>query len=162
MPRTVSQRIVFTLMMVFVMVFAMTVYTVAISQGGLTGQTFRIAIQEMWVEYVIVFCLIFFVITKLAMKLAARMVDPRENGRGLVTVSIQSCTVMCIVPIITLIATFLHNGFTSQWFVQWITTWVQCFPMAFFLQIFYAGPLVRFVFRHIFPEKAEVRETAEA
>ena len=32
------------------------------------------------------------------------------------------------------------------------------FPMAFFWQLIYAGPIVRFIFRHIFPEKENVKE----
>lgn len=151
MPKTTFQRIVFSLMMVFVMVYCMTVYTIAMAGGQLTYAVFSAAIHEMWIEYIIVFCLIFFFITRLAMKMAARMVDPAESGRGLVTLSIQSCTVMCIVPAITLIVTLLHHGFTGAWFTQWITTLVICFPMAFFLQIFFAGPLVRFLFRRLFP-----------
>ena len=70
MPKTKFQSIVFTTMMVFCMVFCMTVYTIAMKFGGLSYTVFGLAIREMWVEYVIVFLLIFFVITKLAQKLA--------------------------------------------------------------------------------------------
>ena len=155
MPKTTTQRIIFTLMMVFVMVYIMTVYTVSLGQGGLSYGILAGALREMWTEYIIVFCLIYFVITRAAMKIASRILDPASSPRGLVMLSIQCCTVLCIVPVITLIATFLHHGATSQWFVQWITTLVQCFPMAFFTQLFFAGPLVRFLFRKICrPEQA--------
>ena len=52
------------------MIFQMTCYTISMNMGGLTPQVFRMAIQEMWLEYVVVFCLIFFIITELAKKLA--------------------------------------------------------------------------------------------
>lgn len=58
--------------MVFCMVFCMTCYTIALKMGGLTSQVFLLAM----LEYVIVFCLIFFVITKAAQKLAFRIVTP--------------------------------------------------------------------------------------
>lgn len=153
MPKTKFQSVIFTLLMVFFMVFCMTVYTIALSNGKLTYMTFAIAIKEMWIEYVIVFVLIFFIITKLAQKLAFRIINPKEDKPIFVIIAIQSFTVCLIVPTITLIATFLHNGFTSQWFVQWITTAALCFPMAYCLQIFFIGPLVRFLFRHIFAKQ---------
>lgn len=59
MPKTKFQSIIFTLIMVFCMVFCMTCYTIALKMGGLTSQVFLLAIKEMWLEYVIVFCLIF-------------------------------------------------------------------------------------------------------
>ncbi len=152
MPKTKFQSVVFTLLMVFCMVFCMTSYTIALKFGGLNYQVFAIAIKEMWVEYVIVFCLIFFVITKLAMKLASRVIDPAKSQPIFMILAIQCFTVCLIVPTITLIATFLHNGFTADWFTQWIQSAVLCFPMALCLQVFYVGPLVRFVFRHIFPQ----------
>lgn len=150
MPKTTAQRIIFTILMVFGMVFCMTVYTIALQAGALELHTFSLAIQEMWVEYVVVFLLIFFVISRIAPKLAFRMLDPKQNPPILITVCIQSITVLFTVPIITLFATFLHHGLTN-WFPQWITTAAQCFPAAYILQIFFIGPLVRWVFGRLFP-----------
>ena len=64
MPKTKLQGLVFTLMMVLFMVYLMTVYTISDKSGGLSMPIFWIALKEMWIEYVIVFLLIFFVITK--------------------------------------------------------------------------------------------------
>ncbi len=150
MPKTKFQSVVFTLMMVFCMVYCMTAYTIALKTGELTNGIFLSAIQEMWVEYVVVFCLIFFFITKTAMKLAHRIIDPAAVHPVFIILAIQSFTVCLIVPIITLFATFFHNGFSFQWFSQWIQLVVLCFPMAFCLQIFFVGPFVRLLFRKIF------------
>ncbi|MCD7956812.1 MAG: DUF2798 domain-containing protein [Lachnospiraceae bacterium] len=150
MPKTKFQSVVFSAMMVFAMVFCMTCYTVSFNLGGFSYKVLSIAIQEMWVEYVVVFLLIFFVITKIAQKLTARIID-REAVPGFVSIlAMQTFTVAIIVPVITLFATFLHDGFTGLWFVQWIELWVKCLPMAFFLQVLYVGPLVRLIFRTIF------------
>lgn len=126
MPKTKFQSIVFTALMVFSMVYCMTVYTVALKFGGLGYQVFSLAIKEMWLEYIVVFCLIFLVL------------------------AIQCFTVCQIVPVITLFATLEHNGISSQWFCQWIQLAVICFPMALCLQVFFVGPLVRLIFRTIF------------
>jgi len=150
MPKTKFQSIVFILIMVFCMVFCMTSYTIALKMGGLTYQVFDIAIKEMWLEYVIVFCLAFFVVTKLAQKLTFRILDSSKTQLIFIMLGIQSFTVCLMVPTITLIATLIHNGFTADWFIQWIRSTVLCFPMAYFLQIFFVGPFVRLIFRIIF------------
>ena len=153
MPRTKFQSVVFTLIMVFCMVFCMTVYTVALSAGGLEYYVFLEAIKDMWIEYVVVFILIFFIISPLAVKLGRKYVSPEKNSPLLMTVAIQCFTVMMIVPPITLFATFLHSGFTADWFTIWISTWAKCFPAALCIQVFYVGPLVRLIFRTIFKKQ---------
>lgn len=150
MPQTKFQSVVFTLMMVFFMVFSMTVYTLTLNMGGLTYYTFLLAIKEMWIEYVIVFVLIFFFISPTALKAAKNHVDPRKISPLIFTVTVQTFTVLMTVPIVTLIVTFIHNGFTVDWMTSWITTAAKCLPCAFFIQICYVGPMVRFLFRHIF------------
>lgn len=152
MPKTKFQGIVFTAIMVFFMVFCMTVYTISLNAGKLSYQTFVIAIKEMWIEYIIVFILNFFFISKVAQKLAFRIVTPGQDKSIFIILAIQSFTVCLTVPIITLIATFIHNGFTANWFTIWIQLAVMCFPVAFCLQIFFIGPLVRWIFRTIFAE----------
>lgn len=147
MPETKPEKVIFTLMMVFCMVYCMTVYTIAGNMGGLSLPVFGIALREMWVEYVIVFALIFFVITGLAHRLTVRIL-PQTPAPIFFMLSMQCFTVALIVPTITLAATFLHGG-TADWFPRWLTTAVKCFPMALFLQVFYVGPLVRFLFRRI-------------
>lgn len=72
MPKTKFQSLIFTLIMVFCMVFSMTVYTISLNTGGLSYGVFMQAIKEMWLEYIIVFVLIFFFITRLAMRLSFR------------------------------------------------------------------------------------------
>ena len=150
MPKTKFQSVLFTLMMVFGMVFCMTVYTIARKMGGLSAAVFALAIREMWLEYAVVFLLIFLVITKWAQKLALRMFTPGVDRPILVTLAIQCCTVCLIVPAITLFATFVHNGVSGSWFPQWIELAAVCFPAALCLQVFFVGPLVRLVFRTIF------------
>ena len=79
MPKTKFESVIFTLIMVFCMVFCMTCYTIALKMGGLNPQVFVLAIKELWLEYVVVFCLIFFLITKAAQKLAFRIVTPGQD-----------------------------------------------------------------------------------
>lgn len=153
MPKTKFQSVVFTMIMVFFMVFCMTVYTISLNMGNLSGQSFLLAIKEMWVEYVIVFVMNFFVISKAAQKLAFRIVTPGQDKPIFIILAIQAFTVCLTVPTITLIAVFIHNGFTADWFTNWLTLAVRCFPMALCLQIFFVGPLVRWIFRNLFSKQ---------
>lgn len=150
MPKTKFQSVIFTILMVFVMVYCMSVYTISLKFGALSDQVFYLAIKEMWLEYVVVFCLIFFVITNTARKLAFKIIEPGSMPPIFTIVSIQCFTVCQIVPVITLFATLVHNGVSQNWFCQWIQLAVICFPMALCTQIFFAGPLVRLIFRTIF------------
>lgn len=150
MPKTKFQSFIFTLIMVFCMVYCMTLYTISLQNGGFENQFFILALKEMWIEYIIVFVLIFFAITKIAQNLTFSLFSPEKDKPIFIVLSMQSFTVAFIVPVITLIATFLHNGLSENWISQWFQTAILCFPMAFFLQIFFIGPLVRKIFRLLF------------
>ncbi len=150
MPKTKFQSVIFTAIMAFCMVYCMTVYTITLKYGSLQYQIFFTAIKEMWLEYIVVFCLIFFLITNTAKKLAFRIIKPDSTQPIFVILAIQCFTVCQIVPVITLFATLVHNGISADWFCQWIELAVVCFPMALCLQVFFVGPLVRLIFRNIF------------
>lgn len=150
MPKTKFQSIIFTAIMVFAMVYCMTVYNVSLKMGGLSYMAFYLAFKEMWLEYVVVYCLIFFIITNTAKRLTFRIIEPGSTQPIFMILAIQCFTVCQIVPAITLFATLVHNGITADWFCQWIQLAALCFPMALCLQVFFVGPAVRFVFRRIF------------
>ncbi len=153
MPKTKFQSVVFTLLMVFCMVFSMTVYAISCEMGGLSYKVFSLAIKEMWIEFVILFFLMYFVISKLALKLAFRFVNPKKDREIVVIIAIQIFTVIITVPTITLIVTFLQNGFTSECICIWLEMIVKMFPMALCLQIFYIGPFVRTILNLVFNRK---------
>ena len=150
MPKTKSQNIVFSVIMVFFMVFCMTCFSVARNMGGLNYMVFAIAIKEMWLEYVIAFLLISLLITKTAQKLAFRILTPGQDKPIFIILAIQSFTVCMMVPTMTLFATFVHGGIYGAWFTDWIQLAFASFPVALCLQIFFIGPLVRLIFRTIF------------
>ena len=69
--------------------------------------------------------------------------------------------IICIMcPIMSLVATLL---FKEPSFGTWAHTFGCNLPMAFFWQIFFAGPLVRAIFGMIFKEKEPqvMKEEAE-
>lgn len=67
-------------------------------------------------------------------------------------ISVFSVLFMC--PMMSFVATILFKGaWGTEVIAVWLETTVKNFPMAFFWQLMFAGPLVRGIFGKIFSEK---------
>jgi hypothetical protein len=149
MPKNKFQDVVFTAIMAIIMVYGMIVYNVALNTGDVTGSTFLAAFHELYFMAPIAFVLEFFVVGKLARKLAFTVMKPTDRPQFITyAISICICCIMC--PVMSLIATFLFKDIS---FGMWIKTWAMNFPMAILYQMFYCGPFVRLIFRLIFRNK---------
>ena len=65
-------------------------------------------------------------------------------------ISLMIVCIMC--PVMSLVATLL---FKEPSFGTWVHTWGCNFPMALCWQMFYCGPLSRFIFRSIFRKQLQ-------
>lgn len=146
MPKTKFQELIYGVLMTFFMVLAMELYNTGLRMGGLTNAGFPIAFQEMAIMFPICFVMGFFFIDRLAPKIAFRMVTPGVDHPILVTVAF-----MC--PIMSFWATLIFKRPGIEFLPVWMQTFVCNFPMAFFWQVFFCGPLVRFLFRTIFRQE---------
>ncbi len=144
MPKSLPQRIIFTIFMACVMVYGMIVYNVALATGGVTNQTFLLALHEMPIMVPAAFILEFFIVEKLATALAFKIVTPSTRPI-LITLAISTMIIIIMCPTMSLIATIL---FKQPSFGTWVQTWGMNMPMAFIWQLCYCGPFVRFVFGH--------------
>lgn len=153
MPKTKFQDVVFTVIMVIVMVYGMVVYNISIDMGGVSNQIFVMAFGELLIMGIAAFILEFFIVGGLSKKLAFRLVNPEEDKLIFVILAISAITVCLMCPAMSLIATLLFKGIDNQIISKWIQTTALNFPMALCWQIFFAGPLVRAIFRKLFPEK---------
>ena len=150
MPKNKFQDVVFTAIMATIMVYGMVVYNVALNTGGVTGQTFLMAVHELPIMVPIAFVLEFFVVGKIARMLAFTVMTPNDRPQFITyAISICICCIMC--PLMSLVATILFKD--TKTFGTWVQTWGMNFPMAICYQMFYCGPLVRLIFRTIFREK---------
>ncbi len=150
MSKNKFQDAVFTAIMATIMVYGMIVYNVALNMGGVSGETFIAALHELPVMGPIAFILEFFVVGKIAGKLAFTVMRPDDRPQFITyAISLCICCIMC--PIMSLIATILFKD--TKTFGTFIQTWGMNFPMAILYQMFYCGPLVRLIFRTIFKEK---------
>lgn len=150
MPKNKFQDVVFTIIMATIMVYGMVVYNVALDTGGVYKDTFLLALLELPIMVPIAFVLEFFVVGKIARKLAFTVMRPDDRPQFITyAISICICCIMC--PIMSLVAMLLFKD--TKTFGTWIQTWGMNFPLAIFYQIFYCGPLVRLIFRAIFKDK---------
>ena len=149
MPETKFQDFIYTLIMAFVMVYVMICYNIAIHTGGLSNFVFLEAFNELIYMWPIAIILEFFFINKIAHKLTFKALDPKKTPNIIISygigISIIIVTFMC--PIMSLIATILINKPGLDIFIfSWLQSMVLSFPMAMCFQLFYAGPIVRFIF----------------
>lgn len=153
MPKTKFQDVIFTLMMVIVMVYAMVVYNISIDRGGLTNDIFGLALRELVIMGPIAFVLEILVAGRISQKLAFRVFKPGQDKMILVILAVSAITVCLMCPMMSFVATLLFKGgFDSQIIASWVQTTAMNFPMALCWQIFFAGPFVRLIFGKMFKE----------
>ena len=154
MPKTKFQEIIFTILMVLIMVYGMVVYNISLDRGGVSNAVFGLAFRELLVMGIVAFLLEVFLAGPLAKKLAFNIVTPGKDRMIVIILAISAMTVCLMCPLMSLAAAVLFQGVDSELFSKWIQITALNFPMALFWQIFFTGPLVRWIFGKIFKEKA--------
>lgn len=110
------------------------------------------AFHELVIMGPIAFILDFFIIGYLAKKKAFQIVNLEKDNPFHLVIAISIVSIILMCPCMSLVATLLFKNAGSQIIAIWLQTTVMNFPMAFFLQLCFAGPIVRFVFGKIFNE----------
>ena len=146
LPQSKLQDVFFTALMAFVMVYAMIVYNISLSVGGLQNFVFLAAFGEIIIMWPIAVVLELLFVGKLAQILAFRFVTPGKDPMIMIILAISSMSVCLMCPIMSLAATILFKNAGSEFVSVWLQTTAFNFPMALCWQIFFAGPLVRNVF----------------
>lgn len=158
MPKTKFQNIEFTIIMAVIMVYGMIVYNVALNTGGVTNQTFILALHELYIMAPIAFVLEFFIVEKLATKLAFTFMRPTDRPQ-FITYAISTMIVCIMCPTMSLIATLL---FKAPSLGAWVQTFGMNMPMALIWQLLFCGPLVRLIFRTLFHKQLKKEKEMQA
>ena len=100
----------------------------------------------------------------LSFKMASRMFDPRKTHPIIFETAIISCTVLIMCPAMSFIAAFLYypyyNGFNIfTLLANWIELICHNFPFAFFSQVFFIQPFVRWAFGKMFAKDIAARNS---
>lgn len=149
MPKTKTQSIIFTTITAWIMVYIMTLYNTVLVSGTFTNTTFLIVFKTMWVEFIIIGLCAYFISSPIAKKLAFRVVKPEDRSIAIIFV-IQVFTVVCQVTLASILGVYRGYGFDSQFIPNYMMTYCKNFIMALPIQLFIAGPIARFLFRHFF------------
>ncbi len=159
MPKNLFQDIVFSVIMIIVMVFAMSCYNIAIQFGELSNDTFLMALECLWYMGLIALAVESFIVTPIVKKLSAKVLGKDKVHPLLAQIVYSALTVCFMCFIMTFFATLIEKEpEASKFFTTWIQTMIVSFPMALCWQIFVAGPLVRLIFRCIFVYPQKLKE----
>ena len=151
MPKSLGQEILFTLLMVFVMVYAMICYNIALATGGMTNSVFLLAFHELPIMAPVAFVLDFFIVGPIAKKITFSKFNAEITNPVFIILSISICSIWLMCPLMSLTATILFKGgFQKEMLSIWLQTTALNYPMATFWQLLVAGPLVRKIFGLIF------------
>ena len=152
MPKSLFQEIIFTIIMVFFMVYALICYNMTLAIGDFTNAVMLGAFRELVIMGPIAIILDMLLAGPLAKRFTFKIFNPAETKPIFIILSISVFSVMFMCPMMSLAATILFKGglLQSEVVSIWIKTTIMNFPMAFFWQLCFAGPVVRRIFTLIF------------
>ena len=186
--RNQIQHIVYALITVFITVHAFVFYSLYVIEGddimraaGTTSVWQALKIQggvymfgsylPVWlmiiIEMVCAFVLAVTMGSPLAFRLASRKFDPRRNHPMIFESAIITATVCLMCPTMSLLAdVFYYPYYEGFGIIDFTCRWFRlvCYnlPFAYFSQMFFVQPFVRFVIRKIFPDDIARRNEVNA
>lgn len=187
MPRNQFQRMVFAFLTVVITVHAYVFYSLYVVNGNLlmeiTGADSVIhaintqggvymfgTMLPIWAVVLIEFCFAYslecLLGSPLSFKMASKMFDPRRNHPMIFETVIISCTVLIMCPAMSFIAAWLYYPYYSGFnmftlLANWLKLVCYNFPFAFFSQVFFIQPVVRWLFGKIFAKDIAARNGAD-
>ncbi len=162
MPRNKFQDVIFTIIMVIPMVYGMIVYNIAISVGGMHSFILLEAFNELYIMAPIAFVIEVLIVGRVAQWGMKRTLDVRRAQPFLITMVISGITLAIMCPVMSFFGTLFFKDYNGDFFAVWLQTAALAFPMAFFWQFFYCGPVARFIFRLIFGKRNKALDEAMA
>lgn len=158
MPKTTFQRVVYTCIGVLLMATTMATYNKYLVYGEFSVELFRQVAIAFCQKAPVAFVLQFFVIQKFAGKQAAKY--PTDN-KILYQCIRTGFTVLLMCPIMCFYSNII-NMINFHWTVgEFLEAWISKMPVnwifAFCVQIWFLGPINRFLFRTIFKKQLQVQ-----
>lgn len=154
MPQNKRESLIYTVLMCFTMVLWMSFYNVAIQMGGVHGTVFINGWIGFPLAYICAMLLDWFVVSKVAKGFAFRFLVKPESSNMKKIIAISSCMVVGMVFFMSLYGAIegcFHSGEWSRLAFNWLINIPRNFIMALPFQLLVAGPLVRRIFRSVFP-----------
>jgi len=183
MSRNRTQHLVYALITVFITVHLFVFYSLYVIEGDslmqTTGTTSVLQALDsqggvymlgnylpIWlmivIETVCAFVLAVAMGSPLAFRLASRKFDPRRNHPMIFESAIITATVCLMCPSMSLLADLFYYPYYEGFdIVDFLCRWFRlvCYnlPFAYFSQMFFVQPFVRFAIRHLFADNISQR-----
>lgn len=155
MPQNKRESFIYTVIMCFTMVLWMSIYNVTLHTGTFNTQVIKDAWLGFPIAYVFAACMDWFVVSGLAKGFAFKYLVKPDSSTLRKVISVSCSMVVPMVIIMSLYgaveASIRMSDFSNVLFI-WLTNIPKNFVMALPFRLIIAGPLVRKVFRTIFPE----------
>lgn len=176
MPRNQFERMVFAFLTVLVTVHGYVFYSLYVVNGnnlmqvigadsvlnaiGIQGGVYMFGrMFPIWaviiIEFVCAYTLECLLGSPKSFMLACKMFNPRKTHPMMFETVIICCTVLIMCPTMSFLAAWMYYPYYAGFnifslFANWIKLICFNFPFAFFSQIFFIQPFVRWAFRKIF------------
>lgn len=149
MPINKKESLIFTFFMCSFMVYVMSIYNIYRIEGYHEG-----FFAKVWLGFPLAFVIAFaadwFIVSPIAKSFAFRFI--RQEDPVVKKILLISGSMVCGMVIIMSLFGAIHGvGFSSQTFIVWLINIPFNFIVALPLQLLIAGPIVRLVFRQLFP-----------
>ena len=156
MPQNKRESLIFTVMMCFFMVFFMSIYNVACHHGAFNLEIIKDAWLGFPIAYCFAMCCDWFLVSGLAKGFAFRFLVKPESAPLKKVLAVSCCMVVPMVIIMSFYgameAVISGGAGWNRLLLIWITNIPRNFIMALPLQLLVAGPVIRGLFRRLFPE----------
>ena len=176
MPRNQFQRMVFAFLTVVITVHGYVFYSLYVVNGALLMQingadSVLHAINAqggvymfghmlpIWavilIEFLFAYTLECVLGSPMSFKMTCKMFDPKNTHPMIFETVIISCTVLIMCPVMSFLAVFMYYPYYASFNIftllaNWLKLVCYNFPFAFFSQIFFIQPVVRWLFRKLF------------
>ena len=162
MPENKLENFVFTVIMAFLMVYAMICYNIALNIGGMQDAVFLMAFGELRIMWPVAIVLELFVMERPVMALTQRVMT---DGMPFIMILLIRCslTVCLMCPAMSFLAAWLYYPYYAGFnFFTLLANWLKLvcfnFPFAFFTQLFFIQPLIRTLFKVLFRKDLAARQ----
>lgn len=149
MPINNKESLIYTALMCPFMVFVMSAYNIAF-EVGLSPTIFNIAWGGLPLALITAFLLDRFVISNFAKQLAFKYVTP-TTPKLHITILVSSLIVVGMVFFMSFYGAIMHAGFSEKLLPLWGLGILRNIIFALPFQLLIAGPVVRKIFRKLFP-----------
>ena len=150
MPQTKPQKIFFSIVMAILMVYPIELYNLALQEGGITNDLLWRPFLDLPLMGALVIVLESLIAGPVARRVMRKHFDPAKDKPIFCILAVQWMTVTLMCPMMSLAATLLFKqpgGETPAVFIQ---TFGCNFPAALLWQLFFAGPLCRWLLKAVF------------